>query len=739
MGKPVVKLSGTVAIKGGRIADGRAQELLAFDALRLELTALRPLEQVLELAAVEWTRPSLHLRRDKAGAINVLHLGGVAAAAPKEAAAPQAPAPAWRVDVAKVGVLAGQVLWTDEAADTPVRLEMGDLTLEASGLAWPPASPVPLSGAFMLQSPARPKAAAGAPGEVKFSGLVGLRPMTVQGQLQATRLPLQTLAPYLVEVFNVELLRAQAGFIGELRYADRAGRGAFEVRGDAVLENFHANSLPTTRAVAGELPLGQELLSWKALNLRGLALVVAPGQATSVVLKEAALTDFYARVIVNESGRINLQDVVKRSAANAAQPGPAPATAPATASAPKPIIRIGQISLVNGRMLFSDRFIQPNYTARLTELTGRLGAFSSASASGSPGAAPASPPMAELALRGRAEGSAALEITGKLNPLAQPLALDIQGKMRNLELMPLSPYSVKYAGHGIERGQLSMDVAYRVLPDGQLTASNKLVLNQLTFGEPVEGAPSILPVRLAVALLADRNGVIDVDLPISGSLNDPEFSLGHVIFKVIGNLLAKAVTAPFSLLAAIFSGGDESSTVDFAPGSAALSAPANEKLDKVAQALKERPALRLTVIGSASLDAEREAFRRERLQALLQAEKQRAAAVAGKAAQEVAPVSAAEAPALLKEVYKRAAMPKPRNLLGLLKDLPPAEMEALLLAHIEVNEDLMRELAVARGVAVQNYLSAREVPPEQLLLGAPNLLAAGADFPARAALQLAVK
>lgn len=99
--------------------------------------------------------------------------------------------------------------------------------------------------------------------------------------------------------------------------------------------------------------------------------------------------------------------------------------------------------------------------------------------------------------------------------------LDIQGRMRDLELPPLSPYSIKYAGHGIEKGKLSMDVAYKILPDGQLIATNKLVLNQLAFGEPVEGASASLPVRLATALLADRNGIIDVDLPISGSLNDP--------------------------------------------------------------------------------------------------------------------------------------------------------------------------------------------------------------------------
>jgi hypothetical protein len=370
---------------------------------------------------------------------------------------------------------------------------------------------------------------------------------------------------------------------------------------------------------------------------------------------------------------------------------------------------------------FSDRFIQPNYTADLTELTGRLSAFSSVSPDGSP-------QLADLELRGRAEGTASLEVLGKINPLAKPLALDIRGKVRDLELPPLSPYTIKYAGHGIERGKLSVDVAYRIQPDGQLTASNQVILNQLRFGDKVEGAPASLPVKLAVALLADRNGVIDINLPVSGSLNDPQFRLGPIIFKVIVNLVVKAITSPFSLLASAFGGGgDELSQVTFAPGSAVLTPQAAQTLDKVAKALADRPALTMSVVGTAALEAEREAFKRERLQGLLVAEKRRAQVVAGSNGTATVTVSPAEAPELLKAVYKRADMPKPRNLVGMVKDIPQPEMEALLLASIAVSEERMRELATARAVAVRDYLAGRQLPLERLFLGAPRT---GVDKPA---------
>ena len=268
-----------------------------------------------------------------------------------------------------------------------------------------------------------------------------------------------------------------------------------------------------------------------------------------------------------------------------------------------------------------------------------------------------------------------------------------------------------------------------------------MVLNQLTFGDKVEGAPASLPVKLAVALLSDRNGVIDINLPISGSLNDPQFSLGPIIFKVIVNLIVKAITAPFSLLASAFGGGgDELSTVVFAPGSAALVPQAKVGLDKVARALADRPALKMTVIGTASLDVEREAYKRERLRALLVSEKRRsllAGAAPAADAGAALTVPDAEIPALLKEVYRRADITKPRDLAGLAKDLPAPEMEALLLANIPVTEDAMRELAVQRGVAVKDYLGAQQLPVERLFLGAVKPVVDDPKWTPRAELSLA--
>lgn len=633
----------------------------------------------------------------------------------------------WVVRLGELAVQGGAVAFADNAQPRPVALEVSALDVSAKNLATDSGKP----GAFTLSARAaagkgNAKSAAGAAGKIDYQGTLALQPLTTQGKLDATRVPVHGLDGYLAQQLAIELLRADVGFRGQVAFAQSDKGASLKLAGDAAIEDLKANSTGASTPLT-EAQVGEELLAWKSLNLRGLSVATAPGTAPKVQVSETSLQDFFARITINEAGRINLRDIVKGEAeATATAPAatasttaaPAPVPAASAASAPQPVqtaardplapvVQFGPVSLVNGKVLFSDFFIKPNYSADLSELTGKLGAFSSEAPGGEP-------QLAALELLGRAEGSASLEVTGKLNPLAQPLALDIAGKVRDLDLPPLSPYSVKYAGHGIERGKLSVDVTYKVLPNGQLTANNRIVLNQLTFGEPVAGAPNSLPVRLAVALLADRRGVIDLDLPISGSLNDPQFRLGPVIGKVILNLIGKALTSPFSLLASAFGGGEEMSSVAFAPGSATLSPEAQQNLGKVAKALADRPTLKLTVTGTANLAEEREGLQRERVQQLVRAEKRRAQP------DSTEPVTADEYPALLKAAYGRASIPKPRNLVGIAKDLTVPEMEALLMANQPATEAMAAELAAQRGHAIQSYLAAQKLPAERLFLAAPK-------------------
>ena len=694
--------------------------------------------------------------------------------------------PPWQVSLASLSVDGGVVGFSDKANEkTPVNVEINNLAVKAQQLTLDGAKASPIEVSGRISSGRRAD-----PGRFSYKGKLGLKPMATEGQVDLSSLPVHAFKAYFDEQApNVDLRRFYLSYRGSLQYAADPAGPKVSLAGDTALEDVRVNSALLAQVGGPRESGASRLLSWKSLTLRGVKFNMVPKKPFSLDVRDTAMVDLFARVVIDETGTLHLQDLASRKPIDIGKPeaakttegqpaqpaqtrkkvlgsgtvtqspqpvapagrsapaelmvgGDAPAqpekaaaapAAPATLAdtGPKPTINFGPIALVNARIDFNDHFIKPNYSADLSELTGKLSAFSSQPVDGKA-------VLADLELRGKAQQTASLDITGKLNPLVKPLELDITAKMRDLELAPLSPYSGRYVGYGIERGKMSVDLNYKIEPDGRLTATNKLVLNQLTFSEEqVPGAERTLPVKFAMALLADRNGVVDIDLPLSGSINDPQFSLAPLIWKGIVNLIVKAVTSPVALFTGGGGGsGGESNTIAFESGSSDLTPQAKESLDKVAKALTERPTLRMTVVGTADLEKERSAYQRQRLREMAQAEKRRDAVRAGKPADQVSPVTDAEYPELITSVYKRADFSKPRNMVGLTRSLPVKEMEDLLIANMTVNEESIRNLAVQRGVVVRDYLLEQKLPAERLFLGAVNTKASGNDWKPGAELKL---
>jgi hypothetical protein len=366
---------------------------------------------------------------------------------------------------------------------------------------------------------------------------------------------------------------------------------------------------------------------------------------------------------------------------------------------------------------YSDFFVKPNYSAHLTDVSGSVSALSASQAG-------------TVEVTGRVENTAPVDVRGTLNPFARELQLDLTGKATDVDLPPLTPYSVKYAGYGIQKGKLSLEVHYRI-DDRKLAATNKLKLDQLTFGEHVDSPTATkLPVLLAVSLLKDRNGVINLDLPIQGTLDDPKFSVWGVLVQIFVNLVTKAVTAPFALLGAIAGGGGEQlAYIEFAPGRADLSEAAQQKLVTLAKALTDRPGLKIDAAGRAIPEVDREGLKRTTLERALRTQKQKTLVAEGESAPplESLTVDAAEYPKLLTAVYRDTDLPdKPRNVLGIAKTIPPAEMEALLLANYRVDNEALATLANRRAQAVKEWFVGKgAISSERVFIVAPKLTTDG--------------
>ena len=729
---------------GGKTADKSGPDAVALKQLALADVKVDLLARTVAIGKVKLVQPAVQVSRDKEGKLNVQGwtVQKSESTSPRVALPSEPPLAAWKVELKDLLLEGGQLRFADatlhRGQTEPVRVELAGLRVALQNLEWqgdravPPAS-LQLSvrvGGDKLDKRDRQRPA----GAVDFKGKLGIAPLLASGNLRVERVPVQLFKPYFAELTQLTLLRAEVGYTGNINLRNLPAGLDLAAAGDVLLGDVHVASLPDPGAPV-TLNGSDELLSWQAFALKGVKVAIKPKARPRVEIAEAALTDFYSRLVITDQGRFNLQDV---AAAPGALPPGAAASAPLTivdapnpsvaASAAPPLaddggglpldLKIGATKLTNGRVDFTDRFVRPNYSAALTELNGKLGAFQSGSRE-----------MATLELRGRAAGTALLDISGQLNPTVKPLALDIRAKATDLELAPLSPYAGKYAGYAIERGKLSLEVAYKIEADGKLDAKNQVTLNQLTFGDRIESKDATkLPVRLAVALLKDRNGVIDINLPVSGSVNDPKFSVGGIIWQVIVNLLTRAITAPFALLAGGGGGGDDLSVVEFKPGTAQLLPSAAAAIDKVAKALTDRPTLKMTLTGAAAPSSERDAFQSAALDARLVAEQRRDALRAGgPAAPASAPVTlgADERARLLEQVYKDTDLPdKPRNPIGFAKDIPGPEMEALLKARAPVTEEAMRELALQRGIAVRDALLAKGLTSDRLFLAAPKVRAA---------------
>jgi hypothetical protein len=489
------------------------------------------------------------------------------------------------------------------------------------------------------------------------------------------------------------------------------------------LNAAYKGSLTLGDLVAVDKVNNADFLKWKSLYLGAIDFRLQP---MAVNVGEVALSDFYSRLILSKEGRLNVQDIVRTSGSaakpdDATPPAAAPKTVESAAANPQAAVpvRIGKVTLQGGTVNFSDFFVKPNYTVNVTKVAGRVSGLSSTADT-----------VADLELRGSYANSAPVQVVGKLNPLAAKSFLDIKAEVKGVDLVAFSPYSGKYAGYNIDKGKLSLNVAYK-LENKQLTADNRLFIDQLTFGDKVESPDATkLPVNLAIALLKNNRGEIDLNLPISGSLDDPEFSIGGLVVKVIINLFVKAVTSPFALLGSMFGGGEELSNIEFAPGRSTVNDASTKRLESLAKALTERDSLKLEITGRADPEADKEGIKRVAVDRAVKAEKLKDQLKKGGEGGSVdaVEITPADYPVYLQRAYKEAKFPKPRNLIGMQKELPVEEMEKLMLANIPATDEDVQQLALRRAENVQSWLiDEGKVPPERMFLVEPKAEAGDKD------------
>ncbi|MEN3111661.1 DUF748 domain-containing protein [Uliginosibacterium paludis] len=698
-------------LKSFALSDGKSKDtLLSMASFGLRESSLDLARQELKIGALESAGGALRMDRSKTGRINLLDVlqdaaeaegkevlvkaeealrkapekakeAGVAPDGASEAKLARKPAE-WVITLGKGQLADWRASLVDRTGLEPVKVELSALGLKIHD--W--SSKAGSEAGLVFDSLVNGK------GTLHADGKLASVPFRAGFNLRLDGVDILAAQPYVDDLYKILITRGQISGQGRLQ-VDTAAKGGVDVRyaGSLAVDNFNAlDRLNET-----------DFMRWKRFSVAGLKFQTQPLTLQST---EVRLNDFFTRLILDDKGRLNVRELgaddeppVAAASAPASAPGnKAVAVLPPPAS-PPPVVEIGKIVLADGSIVYSDHFVKPNYEARLMALNGEIGGLSSNPEK-----------LAKLGLKASMDGAAPVNITGTLNPFRQDRLLDIEAQVRDVDLTSASTYAGRYVGYGIDKGKLSMDVHYEIR-ERRLTASNRVKLDQLTFGDRVESPQATkLPVLFAVSLLKDRNGVIDVNLPISGSLDDPQFSIGSVVLRVITNLISKAVTAPFALLGSAFGGhAEELAFIDFEAGSSVLSAKALKKLADLSKALTDRPSLSLDVSGRADPAADASALKRIRMENAMRALKAEQLVRRGQSINEVAslPISAEEYPVLLKQVYERTKIDaRQRNVIGLLKSVPTEEMERLLLGSYVISEEDLQALARDRAGAVRTWL-----------------------------------
>ncbi|HQP40897.1 MAG TPA: DUF748 domain-containing protein [Smithella sp.] len=690
---PALTLNGNVVLRDVILDDLKNNKILHLPSLNVNMTSVEPFVSNIHLARIAIESPELVIRRDKEGEINLLNLTKkqVEKLPQKEAAAASKKKSGFKFRVDDVLLYKADIIYMDSQPSDPVKLHFSPLSFKAANLSTEKGA----TGKVELEGILNKK------GEFKDRVTLTLEPLSVDVQSDWKNIGIRAFQPYFTDKVKMDITRGTISSTGNFSLSRNK-------KDELVIKC--TGSVSVSNLAALDKAQSNDFLKFKRLSLDKIKFGYNP---FSLSINTISLADFYTRIIINPDASLNVQDIFgdnqasKETAIKKEEKKPVTAETKKKDNQETADIKIGKVVFKNGHIDFSDNNIQPNYSANMFNLTGSVTGLSSKEFS-----------RADVALKGNLGYGSPIEIAGKINPLAKDLFVDLKVGFKDIELSPITPYSNKFLGYPITKGKLTFNVSY-LIDKRKLDSQNKVLIDQLTFGEKVESPQAVkAPVTLAATLLTDRNGQINLDLPVSGSLDDPKFKVWSVIWQIIVNLITKAVTSPFALLSSLTGGGEELSFIEFDYGSAVISAEETKKISMIGKALNDRPNIKLDIESYVDAEQDKYALKKAELDRRIKAQKMKE--TMSKDNQQIAVenvvLTEQEYDKYLKQVYRSADFSKPRNILGMQKTLPPAEMEKLMLANIDVTDSDLRQLAARRAQNVKELMLQSDIAADRIFI-----------------------
>lgn len=564
---------GKLTLSDWQLKQNKGAEFARFKQLALAGIALDGNKQSVRIDKIALKAPAVTATLDAAQQLDLTALL-VPQPADKPSGKKPAPGPPWRWSLKETRISQGEFKLTESSSGKPLLREISGLNLSLGPLGSQSDQPSPLNLNATLNTQS----------SLGFDGDLTLAPFTLKGEFKQQGLPLKWAQPYLQDLLRITVRDGQLASRTRLDLTTNAegGLSKLEVTGGLDIDQLFVLDRADN----------QRLLQIDRLELSGLHY---DGISQQVKIGDILLRKPFARIEINEDGITNLQQLVLPQAAS---------TEPA--NGPVPRITIDQVRTEQGNLRFADRSLSPEFVVDIASLSGQ-----SRHISNIPGQ------RSDLAFNGKVDRYAPVTIRGNTNLLIEQPVLDVAVTFSNLELTTFTPYSSTYAGYAIDKGQLSMKLNYK-LQGNRLEGDNDITIKKLQLGEKIKSEQAKdMPLGLAIALLSDANGVIQMNLKVKGNLDQPDFSLGNIFWDVLGNTLRKAITSPFSLLASLTGGTEDLDELPFLLGEPALTPTLQIRLTKLAQALKERPKISMNIRGKVNFNEERPILQRQKLERAL--------------------------------------------------------------------------------------------------------------------------
>ncbi len=580
-----------------------------------------------------------------------------------------APTKPWSFTVDEVALRNYGADFEDRTLERAAHVAVDEMNLTVNDVQIPFKKPLPIDLSMKLNET----------GSINVKGKVVVEPLQADVEAKLEHIEIRPFQPYLDRFLNADVLDGAIDLNGSVSFAkEHSSKPLLQFQGNLAVNQFALVDQQTQ----------DDLVTWKALRVNQVALDVEP---TTVKIAEVLWQEPSVQIVVDPDGQLNLSRLAKSPAASEQ---PAPPKEPegnksqAKAGEPMPVA-IDQVKLAKLAATFQDLSLEPKVRTSLTEFGGTIKGLSSKQLK-----------KADVNLAGKVGRTAPFKIVGKINPLSEDAFTDLVITLNGMDLRPTGPYSGKYVGYGLSKGKLSLDLKYKV-SQKVLEAENVVKVDQLTFGEKTDSPDATsLPVPLVVGLLKDRKGLIEIDMPIRGDLNDPDFKYGKVVISTLLNLLGKVVASPFALMGKLVPGRESAEDlqfIEFTPGSASLVEEEVKKLDALEKALEERVGLRLDIKGTTDSILDRAALQAIKLRVQL-------FAMQGGANPDQEELSPKVEQRLVEKLY--AKLPPPDPATAPVESTQPTveEMKQRLAAAIQITEKEFEALAHQRAEAIRNRL-----------------------------------